>query len=330
MENIEFRELINEDIFRTFSDITPSAIFISREKFIYVNSAIENVSGYTREELRDMYVWDVVHPDMREAAKKRFYDRLEGKTIPLRYEIKLLTRRGETVWIDLSARLIKYKGEPALLGSALDITGLKLTEEALKESLEKQKKVLDGIVNTLSSVIELRDPYTSGHQHRVSDLGCAIAAEMGLTEERIESIRIAGLLHDVGKITIPAELLSKPGKLNDAEMALIKLHPQVSYEILKKIDFPGPIAVITLQHHEKLDGSGYPSGLRSGDILPEAKILVVADIVEAMASNRPYRVSLGIEKALEEIEKNKGILYDPVVAETCLKLFREKTFSFKP
>ena len=175
----------------------------------------------------------------------------------------------------------------------------------------------------------MRDPYTAGHQHRVTSLACAIAEEMGLSKEKTEGIRMAGVIHDVGKIRVPAEILSWPGQLTEIDFNLIKTHPQVGYDILKQIELPHQVTKIMLQHHERLDGSGYPEGLKAKDILIEAKVLAVADVVEAMASHRPYRASLGIDKALEEISKNKGILYDPKVVDSCLKLFNEKNFEFK-
>jgi len=180
----------------------------------------------------------------------------------------------------------------------------------------------------MAFAVESRDPYTAGHQRRVADLAHAIGSEMGLSEERLVGIRMGGIIHDLGKISVPAEILSKPSRLNEHEFGMIKLHPQVGYDILKKIDFPWPIAQMVYQHHERMDGSGYPQGLSGKKILLEARILAVADVVEAMASHRPYRPALGIDKALEEILKNKNVFYDPEVVDACLKLFKEKGFEF--
>jgi HD-GYP domain-containing protein (c-di-GMP phosphodiesterase class II) len=173
-------------------------------------------------------------------------------------------------------------------------------------------------------MVETRDRYTAGHQQRVTQLACAIAQELGLSNKQIQMIRMAGRLHDLGKIFIPIEILSKPGQLNEMELAIIKTHPRASYDILKNIDFPWPIADIVLQHHERTNGSGYPAGLRGEDILMEARILAVSDVVEAMSSHRPYRPALGVETALKEIVQNKGILYDPDVVNACLRVFWEK------
>ena len=175
----------------------------------------------------------------------------------------------------------------------------------------------------------MRDPYRDSHQKRVSQLACAMAREMNLPEEQIEGIRVAGNIHDIGKISVPMEILSKPGRVNKSEFGIIKSHTQAGYDILKTIEFPWPIAQIVLQHHERMDGSGYPQGLSGKDILLEARILGVADVVEAMVSHRPYRPALGIDKALEEISKNRGVLYDPEVVDACLKLFTEKRFEFE-
>jgi len=202
-------------------------------------------------------------------------------------------------------------------------------EEELKQSYKKLKEILEGVVQAVALTVDIRDPYTAGHQRRVSQLSSAIAKEMNLTLDQIEEIHIAGVLHDIGKISVPAEIISKPGRLNGMEMSLLKAHPQIGYDILGKIDFPWSLAKVILQHHERMDGSGYPAGLSGKEILLEARILGVADVVEAMSSHRPYRPALGIDKALEEISKNRGILYDTEVVDVCLKLFKEKGFKFE-
>jgi len=184
-------------------------------------------------------------------------------------------------------------------------------------------------INAIAKIVEIRDPYTAGHQQRVSQLTTAIAKELNLSPDKIEGIRIASLVHDIGKISVPTEILSKSTTLSGIEFSLIKEHSRIGYDILKAIDFSYPVANIVLQHHERLDGSGYPKGLKGDQILLEAKIMGVADVVEAMSSHRPYRPALGIDAALEEISKNKGILYDSEVVDACLKLFKEKGFKFE-
>ncbi|MBA7531894.1 hypothetical protein ES705_24119 [subsurface metagenome] len=210
-----------------------------------------------------------------------------------------------------------------------DITERKRAEENLHQSLNKLRKLLEETVNALASAVGKRDPYTASHQQRVTKLACAIAEELKLPKTQIDGINIAGLLHDIGKIALPAEILSKPTRLIDAEFTIVKTHPVVGYDILKTIEFPWPIADIVLQHHEWLNGSGYPQGLKNEEILLEAKILGVADIVEAMSSHRPYRPARGLDVTLEQISKNKGVLYDPKVVDVCLKLFSEKGFKFE-
>ena len=204
----------------------------------------------------------------------------------------------------------------------------KMTQQHLEDTLAKVRRTLGTIVQAMGTTLETRDPYTAGHQRRVADLARAIATELGLPADQIEGVRTAATIHDIGKIAVPAEILSKPGKLTDTEFELIKIHAKIGYDILKQIEFPWPIAQFVLQHHERLDGSGYPAGLCGDDIFLEARILGVADVVEAMATHRPYRPALGLDGALAEISKNKGVLYDAPVADACLKIFTEKGFTF--
>ena len=204
----------------------------------------------------------------------------------------------------------------------------KLTEQELQRSYQKIQKTMEGTINTIGNIVEVKDPYTAGHQQRVSKLAMTIAQKMKLPKDKIEGIRISSLVHDIGKISVPAEILNKPTKLSEIEYSLIRDHSQISHDILKSIEFPWPIAQIVLQHHERLDGSGYPQGLKGEDIIIEARIIGVVDVVEAMSSHRPYRPALGIDAALEEISQNKGILYDPEVVDACLKLFKKKEFKF--
>lgn len=202
------------------------------------------------------------------------------------------------------------------------------SDEELQKSMINLRKALEGTIRVVASTVEVRDPYTAGHQRRVAHLARDIASEMGLSGEIIDGVYMAGVVHDLGKICVPAEILSKPTELNTIEFNLIKTHPQVGFDLLKTIDFPWPIARIVLQHHEKINGSGYPNGLAGDEILLEARILTVADVVEAMASHRPYRPSRGTDKALDEISRNSGRFYDPEVADVCLKLFLEKGYVF--
>ena len=209
-----------------------------------------------------------------------------------------------------------------------EIVERKHAERRLQQSYNKLQQNLDETVKAMSLTVEERDPYTAGHQRRTADLAVKLARKMRLSDQMIKGIHTAGLIHDIGKISIPAEILSKPGRLNSAEIQLIRRHPRVAYDILKNIDFPWPVGKIVLQHHEKINGSGYPQGLSGTEMLIEAKILCVADVVETISSHRPYRPGLGIDKALGEISDNRGTLYDPDVVDVCLKMFRNKSYQF--
>ena len=189
-----------------------------------------------------------------------------------------------------------------------------------EQNSEVLLKMFNGTVEAIAALYEKRDPYTAGHQRRVAQLACAIARKMGLSEDQIYGIHITGVVHDIGKIAVPGDILSKTGKLSSEEFNIVKTHPQVAYEVLRNLEFPWPVAETILQHHERLDGSGYPNGISGEAIILEARILCVADVVESMLSHRPYRPALGKKKALDEILNNKGILYDPAVADACSRL----------
>jgi putative nucleotidyltransferase with HDIG domain len=206
----------------------------------------------------------------------------------------------------------------------------KTVEEKLRESQVRLQRTIEVTIQALSTTIEMRDPYTAGHQRRVAALASAIAEEMGFTKEKVDNIHIAGVIHDIGKIYIPVEILTRPGKLSEYEVNIIKAHPQYGYDIMIETEVPEPIAEIVHQHHERVDGSGYPEGKKGEEILLESKILSVADVVEAMSSHRPYRPALGIDVALDEIKNHKGIYYDPGVADACLGLFEKKGYELIP
>jgi putative nucleotidyltransferase with HDIG domain len=215
---------------------------------------------------------------------------------------------------ELNAKILRIAREKHILGQ-------------LQQTLDRVKALLENTIGALGSTLEKRDPYTAGHQRRVGRLAAAIAQEIGLSADNIEVLRLAAIVHDIGKISVPAVVLSKPGKLSEAEMDLIRVHSQNGYDILKCIDFPWPIAEMVLQHHERLNGSGYPQGLAGQEILLEARIIAVADVVEAMSSHRPYRPALDLSVALKEIYQNKGILYEAEIVEACIRLLTEKDFN---
>jgi len=243
-------------------------------------------------------------------------------------ELEMRRRDGTTVWTEVKVTMLRdAKDRPTgILGVTRDITDRKRGRDALDRSLENLRKALGGTIHAIARVVEAKDPYTAGHQRRVADLSRAIATELGLDRDRCEGLRMAATIHDIGKISVPAEILSKPSRLTKLEKSLIETHSQTGFDILKDIDFPWPIAEIVLLHHERMDGSGYPQRLKGSDILMEARIIAVADVVEAMASYRPYRAALGIDLALAEISDNGGGKYDADVVRACLTLFREKGF----
>ncbi|MEI7672838.1 MAG: HD domain-containing phosphohydrolase [Deltaproteobacteria bacterium] len=231
--------------------------------------------------------------------------------------------------LDYQVKLRTAELEKANEMLQIDITERKRTEVKLQDTLDSLRRAVSTTIQVMVSAVEARDPYTAGHQIRAANLGRAIATEMGLPPEKVEGIRMAGSIHDIGKLSIPAEILSKPTKLSEIEFALIKEHARSGFEILKDVESPWPLAEIAHQHHERMDGSGYPQKLKGQDIIIEARIIAVADVVEAMASHRPYRPGLGIDAALNEIEKNRGLYYDDDVAAACLRLFREKGFQLE-
>ncbi|MHC2994102.1 MAG: PAS domain S-box protein [Candidatus Atribacteria bacterium] len=315
-----------EELFKKLFNSSPNAIFIIQDgKFKLINPQFERETGYLEKEILNSDSLRFVYPEDKEIVRKKIIKNLkEGISSP--FEFRGICKDGEIKWVLEVVTFITYQGRRAILGNFKDISEIRQMEKELRQSYQKLRKTMEGTINTIAKIVETKDPYTAGHQLKVSKLATAIAKEIELSPDSIEGIRIASLVHDIGKISLPAEILSKPSKLTEIEYSLIKDHSQVGYDILKSIEFPWPIAQIVLQHHERLNGSGYPHGLKGDDILLEARILAVVDVVEAMSSHRPYRPAWGIDKALEEISKNKGILYDPKVVDVCLKLFKKKEF----
>lgn len=320
----------SEERYRRLLDHNPAAIVVHiGGKIVYVNKAsLDLVAASSPEDALGKQIFDFVHPDYREIVLERIKQCQADGKFAKPIEEKFLRLDGKSVDVEVTAIPITYQGKPASQVVFWDITSRKQVEDSIQSNLNELHKTLKGTVDALSSAVETRDPYTAGHQKEVAKIACAVAAEMGLPEDLIEGLRVASLLHDIGKIKIPAEILSKPTLLIDIEYELIKTHPQAGHEILKTISFPWPVGKIVLQHHERMDGSGYPNSLRGDEICMEARILGVVDVVEAMCSHRPYRSSRGIEKAIEEIKQNKGILYDASVVDACLRLFREEKYNF--
>ncbi len=294
----------------------------------FMNPLAETLTGWRQENALNKplnKVYKILNNTKEKEQPISIRDILKGDEYRLPGDIVLVSKVGKAIPVDhRAAPITDENGSTSGVVLAFrDITRQKQTEEELIQSYDRLKRAMEGTVQAMAFTIETRDPYTAGHQRRVTQLACALAGKMKLPKDVIEGVRMAGDLHDIGKIYVPAEILSKPGKLSEAEYNIIKTHSQVGYDILKTIEFPWPIADIVLQHHERIDGSGYPSGLHGKDILLEARILAVADVIEAMATHRPYRPAMSVEVALGEISENKGKLYDPKVVEACLKIFKE-------
>jgi PAS domain S-box-containing protein len=301
----------------------------------YVSQSIKKMLGFTSEERLKQHITEQVTPASMTLIEKILSEELEreqqGLSDPdrsVKFEVEFYHKDGSTVWVENVISGIRDNQGVAvgIHGVSRDITERRESEHALKESFKRLRKSLGATVQAIAVTVETRDPYTAGHQRRVADLARSIATEMNLSVDQIEGIRMAAAIHDLGKISVPAEILSKPTKLTALEFSLIKTHAQSGYDILKDIEFPWPVARAVLEHHERMNGSGYPNGLTGDNMLLESQILAVADVVEAIASHRPYRPSLGIEAALEEIEKNRGTLYDTGAVDACLRVFREKSY----
>jgi PAS domain S-box-containing protein/putative nucleotidyltransferase with HDIG domain len=300
----------------------------------FVNPSAARLLGYEVDELLGLAshsIWHHTKPDGSPFTKEAcpILDALRSGSVCHKTDAIFWRKNGTPLPVEYTVTPFRDGETGGAVLSFWDITERKRAEEELQISLEKLKRSLGETTTALASAVEKRDPYTSGHQQRVAQIACAIAQEIGLPQEQVEGIRVAGILHDIGKIYVPSEILSKPSRLGELEFEMVKTHSQVGYEILQGINFPWPVAQIVLQHHERMDGSGYPAGLSGEDIIPEARILAVADVVEAMASHRPYRPALGIDQALEEISQNSGTLYDPQVVEGCVRLIAEKGFQFE-
>jgi PAS domain S-box-containing protein len=288
-------------------------------RFIKANRAFGEIVGYSPEELSSLHFQQITHPDDLAADMKRVERLIRREMQAYQIDKRYLHKKGHEVWVQLNVGTIPdERGEPqAFVSQIQDITARRRAETSMQDTIA-----------VLAGTVELRDPYTAGHQRRVAQLGAAIARTMDLPPRQAQTIWLAGSVHDIGKVRIPTEILTRPDVLTSLEMELIKLHPQTGYELLKKIDFEWPIADITLQHHERLDGSGYPLGLKADKILLEARVIAVADVAEAMISHRPYRPSRGLEATLEELQIGSERRYDPDVVAAALAILEDPNFSF--
>ena len=301
-------------------------VILDRNGKVYEsNKQFAAMLGYSREEVGQLYVYDWEYQVPREKVLEMLDD---VDTTGDHFITQHRRKDGTTFYVEISTNAATIEDQKLIFCVCRDITERKQAEEDLIKSYQKTKKTLRDAIDTMAKIVEMRDPYTAGHQQRVAELAIAIAKELGYQQDHLEYLRMAAIIHDIGKIYVPSDILSKPGKLNTVEFNLIKTHAQGGFEILKNMEFPTSVAQSVLQHHERLDGSGYPNGLKGEAILREARVLAVADVVEAISSHRPYRPALGIDKALEEISENKGILYDVDTVDACLRLFTEKGFKF--
>jgi PAS domain S-box-containing protein len=323
----------SEENFRRSLDESPLGVRIAtREgRSLYANRTFLDMYGYDNiEDLENISLRNRYTPESYTESQMRNARRTKGEFGPSEYEISIIRKSGGIRHLHVFRKDIFWNGQKQFQVIYQDITSRKQTEEKLILVLENLRRSIKVTMQVLGMTAEAKDPYIAGHQKRVSDLARAIATEMKLPQDKIEAIRMAGSIHDIGKISIPSEILCKPSVLSSLEFSLIKDHSQRGYEIIKEVESPWPLADIILQHHERLNGTGYPKGLREKDILMEARIIAVADVVEAMISHRPYRPAMNLEQALEEIHNNAGVLYDRDVSEACLVLFKEKGYSMVP
>jgi len=321
--------LESEERYRIVVENAHESIIITQKlKIVFANKAAADTTGYSVETLKSGDFTKFIHPDDIKIVIDYHSKRLNGEDVPSVYSFRIICRDGTIKWVELNATLIEWEKKPATLNFLKDITARKLLDEERSEGYKRTKETLEATVNSIAMIVETRDPYTTGHQLRVSHLARDIATEMGLSTDQKEFIATAAIIHDIGKLSIPSEILSKPTKLTELEFELIKTHSQSGYNILKDIKFPWPVATVILQHHERMNGSGYPQKLKGEEILLEARIVAVADVVEAISSHRPYRPTLGINFALDEISKNRVILYDASVVDACLNLFQNKNYTF--
>lgn len=315
--------------FQQLFENSPEAIAIldHSDRILNANRGFEELFGYTLEECKNQCIKELIVPKKLISEASRLSQIVMSNGIAQHNETVRKRKDGSEVNVAVLGYPIHFQdSQVGVYAIYSDITERKKSEKTIQSTLKKLRKAMGGIIHVMVSTVEARDPYTAGHQQRVAELARTIAQEMGMSKEEVDGIRIGGSIHDLGKIKIPAEILSNPGRITDAEFSLIKTHPEVAYGILRDIEFSRPVAEMVYQHHEKINGSGYPRGLDSDEILPEAKILTIADVVEAIASHRPYRPALGMKIALDEITSNRGVLYDAEGVDACLRVFEQNKY----
>ncbi len=292
---------------------------------VAVNRAEETLLGYSREEMVGRSIFDFVAPEQVEEARSRFAAKLAGQEMPPAENRFYVRKNGTRIPVSVRDTFEKdAEGRVVLVRSQMvDLTKERTLAETARKHVAQMRTIMEAMIATISRIAALRDPYTAGHQRRVTQLACAIARSLGLPQEKIECLRVASLLHDIGKFHVPSEILSKPGVLLPVERALVKSHVELGTQLLSSVGVPAEVIAIVSQHHERLDGSGYPEGRRGREIGQEARILALADVVEAMVSHRPYRPAYSVSEVMAHIQSNAGVLFDPAAAEACLRLFEE-------
>lgn len=322
--------LESERRFRSMVEQTLAAMYVRRDgRYIYVNPRYTEMTGWSADELLGQPVLGFIDPSPENLLQihEAWSELHDGQHASVSYEVPFRRKDGELIQLSLTGKLITWEdGKPATILLATDMTEQRRAQKQAAEHLQRIEDAMRGTLQAVSSMVEMRDPYTAGHERRVGLIASAIARQMGWSEERCQNLELLGLVHDIGKIAIPSEILTKPTRLTPLEMQMMRGHAQAGYEILKNVPFPTPVADIIHQHHERMDGSGYPQGLKGEEILPEARILAVADVLESMASHRPYRPAVGLNAALEEVIQNKGTLYDSQVVDAALELIRHKGY----
>lgn len=329
LERFEERKRLanSEQRFRALVEQSIVGIYmVDKSRFLYGNARLCEILGLSASELLQRGPLDVVHAEDRALVLEKITARISGAVADERYQFRIVKPDGTIRHVGVHGRRFEYQGRPVVMGVLQDISGRIAAEKRVTLQMEEIHAAMHATVAAVSRMMHLRDPYTSGHERRVAAIACGIGRELGLDAHHIEGLDVIGGLHDIGKIAVPSEILTKPARLSGVEFSLVKEHARAGYQILKDLKFPWPVAEAVLQHHERLDGSGYPQGLKGEAIALEARILAIADVVESMASHRPYRAAIGVEPALAEIEDGLGKLYDAGAAAACLRLFREHDY----
>ena len=315
---------VSETMFRSIAEQISEIIFVTDQTGVttYASPAVEAITGYKPEEVIGHRFLEFLVEEDIERAICSFQEGLITKKDYL-LEFRYRKKDGSIINAELH---VQYYEKQGFIGLLRDITSRKDVEKKTNDFLRQLEHMTTGTLQVIANIVDAHDPYTAGHERQVGIIASDIAKEMGWPEEKCNYLELIGMVHDIGKISIPTEILSRPGKFSPLEYDLVKTHAEQGYQILKDIEFPLPIARIIREHHERMDGSGYPQGLKGNEMLPESRILAVADVLDAMSSHRPYRPSLGLEAAINEIETHRGTLFDPEVVDAMLRLIREKGY----